>query len=125
MCVCVSAKSLSCVWLFTTLWLVACQVPLPTVFSRQEYWSGLPCPAPGNLPDPGTEPAFLMSTALAGGFFTTSTTWEAPWSWRCHQMGLKQKQFYKQGRSGLVHSRTSSLILQLVKLSVDSVLRAA
>ena len=38
---------------------------------------GLPCPPPGDLPDPGTEPASLMSPALAGGFFTTSTIWEA------------------------------------------------
>ena len=45
------------------------------VFSRQEYWSGLPCPPPGDLPDSGTEPASLMSPA--GGFFNTSTTWEA------------------------------------------------
>ena len=46
-------------------------------FSRQEYWSGLPCPPPGDLPDPGTEPVSLLSPALAGGFFTTSATWEA------------------------------------------------
>ena len=46
-------------------------------FSRQEYWSGLPCPPPGDLPNPGTEPTSLMSPALAGGFFTTSSTWEA------------------------------------------------
>ena len=46
-------------------------------FSRQEYWSELPCPPPGDLPDPGTEPAFLMSPALAGVFFTTRVTWEA------------------------------------------------
>ena len=45
-------------------------------FSRQEYWSGLPCPPPGDLPDPGIEPASLTSPALARGFFTTSTTWE-------------------------------------------------
>ena len=45
-------------------------------FSRQEYWSGLPCPPPGDLPIPGIEPSSLMSPALAGGFFTTSTTWE-------------------------------------------------
>ena len=45
-------------------------------FPRQEYWSGLPCP-PGDLPDPGIEPASLMSPALASEFFTTSTTWEA------------------------------------------------
>ena len=45
-------------------------------FSRQEYWSGLPCPPPGDLPDPGIEPASLMSPALAGRFFTTSVTGE-------------------------------------------------
>ena len=51
---------LSCfsrVWLFGTLWTVACQVPLSMRFSRQEYWSDLPCPPPGDLPDPGIEPA--------------------------------------------------------------------
>jgi hypothetical protein len=46
-------------------------------FSRQDYWSGLPCPPPGDLPDPGIEPASLMSLALAGGFFTTREAWEA------------------------------------------------
>ena len=47
-------------------------------FSRQEYGSGLPCPAPGDLPDPGTELTTFMSPALAVRFFTTSATWEAP-----------------------------------------------
>ena len=46
-------------------------------FSRQEYWSGLPCPPPGDLPGPGIEPASLTSPALAGRFFTPTTTWEA------------------------------------------------
>ena len=46
-------------------------------FSRQEYWSQLPCPPAGDLPNPGTEPESLMSSALAGGFFTFSATWEA------------------------------------------------
>ena len=46
-------------------------------FSRQECWSGLPCPPPGDLPDPGIEPTSLMSPALAGGFLTTTATWEA------------------------------------------------
>ena len=46
--------------------------------SRQEHWSGLPFPTPGDLPDPGIEPASLISPALAGGFFTTSATWK-PW----------------------------------------------
>ena len=46
-------------------------------FSRQEYWSGLSCPPPGDLPDPGIELMSLTSPAMAGGFFTTSATWEA------------------------------------------------
>ena len=45
-------------------------------FSRQEYWSGLPCPPPGDLPNPGIEPVSLTSPALAGRFFTISATWE-------------------------------------------------
>ena len=57
---------------------VAHQAPLPMGFSRQEYWSGLPSPPPRDLPDPGIEPKSLASPALAGGFFTTSATWEAP-----------------------------------------------
>ena len=67
---------LSClnrVRLFATLWTVALQAPLSMGFS-----SGLPCPPPGDLPDPGMEPTSRMSPALAGGFFTTRATWEAP-----------------------------------------------
>ena len=47
-------------------------------FSRQEYWSELPFPPPGDLPDPGIEPESLMSPAMAGWFFTISATWETP-----------------------------------------------
>ena len=71
---------LSCfshVQLLKTPWIVACQAPLSMGLSRQEQWSGLPCPPPGDLSDPGTEPASLMSPALAGGFFTTNAPWEA------------------------------------------------
>ena len=64
------------VQLFATLWTVAHQASLSMGFSRQEYWSGLPCPPPGDLPDPGIETS-LMSLALAGRSFTTSATWEA------------------------------------------------
>ena len=52
---------------FVTPWTVACQSPLSKGFPWQEYWSGLPFPSPGDLPDPGIKP---MSTALAGKFFT-------------------------------------------------------
>ena len=72
-CVCV-LSCFSCVWLFETLWTVACQAPLSMGFLRQEYWSGLSCPLPGDLPHPGIEPVSLMSPTLASGFFTTSAT---------------------------------------------------
>ena len=49
-------------------------------FPRQENWNGLPVPSPGDLPNPGIEPTSLASPALAGRFFTNSTTWEAPWT---------------------------------------------
>ena len=53
---------------FVTPWTIACQAPMPMVFSRQEYWNGLPFPSPEDLPNPGSE---FTSHALAGGFFTT------------------------------------------------------
>ena len=64
-------------WLFVILWAVACQAPLSMGFSRQECWSGLPCPPPGDLPGPRIEHLCFMSPALTGGFFTTRATWEA------------------------------------------------
>ena len=54
----------SCVQFFVTPWTVACQAPLSMGFSRQEYWSGLPCLPPGDLPNPGIKPESLMSPAL-------------------------------------------------------------
>ena len=63
--------------LFAALWTLAHQVPLSMGFSRHECRSGLPCPPPGFLPDPRIGPKSLRYLALAGGFFTTSTTWEA------------------------------------------------
>ena len=65
------------VQLFMTPWTVARQAPLSTGSFRQEYWSGFPRLLPGDLPDPVMEPRSLMSPALPGGFFTTSTTWKA------------------------------------------------
>ena len=63
---------ISCVQLFATLWTVAHQASLSMGFSRQEYWSGLQCPPPGNLPYPGIEPMSLTPPVLAGVFFTIS-----------------------------------------------------
>ena len=67
----------SCVQLFATPWTIARQAPLSMGFSRQEYWSVLLCLPPRDLINPGFEPTFLTFSALAGGFFTTTTTWEA------------------------------------------------
>ena len=64
---------LSCfshVWLFVTLWTIAHQAPMSMGFSKQEYWTGLPCPPPGHLPDPGIEPTSFTPLALAGRFLS-------------------------------------------------------
>ena len=74
---CVPAKLLSHVQLCETLWTLAHQASVSQGFSRPEYWSGLPCFPPGDLPNPGIQPMSLMSPALAGGFFTTRAAWEA------------------------------------------------
>ena len=74
----VCAQSLSCVWLFVTLWTIAPHAPLSMEFSNQEYWCGLPSLSPGNLPDPGIKPGSPVSPALAGRFFTTAQPWMPP-----------------------------------------------
>ena len=58
---------LSCVQLFATPWTIAHQAPLSMGFSSPLSWSGLPCPPPGDIPDPGIKPMSLVSSALAGG----------------------------------------------------------
>ena len=84
-------KSFSRVQLLATPWTVAYQAPPSMAFSRQEYWSGLPFPPPGALPNPGIEPASLTSPSLAGGFFTTQSVqllscvrlFATPWTAAC------------------------------------------
>ena len=71
-------RTTMCMLSHSRLWTVAHQAPLSMGFSRQEYWSELPCTPPGDLPDPGIELMSPISPALAGGFFTTSATREAP-----------------------------------------------
>ena len=75
--------------LFVTLWIVARPAPLSMEFSREQYWSGLPWPSPGNFPNPGIKPTLclLCLLALVGDFFTTSTTWED-----CHNATLSKCQ---------------------------------
>ena len=87
------------VQLYVTLWTVAYQAPVSMGFSRQKYWSGLPCPPPGDLPDPGIEPGSLMSPAFACGFFTTSASWEAPRS----REGLENDCGEEKGREAESH----------------------
>ena len=67
----VHVQLLSHVLLFLTPWTVACLTPLSMGFLQQEYWSGLPFPPPGDLPNPGIKPTSLASPALAGRLFTT------------------------------------------------------
>ena len=72
----VHAKSLQlCLTLGNPMNCIAHQAALSKGFSRQQYWSGLPCPPPGDLPNVGIEPETFLSPALAGGFFTTSATY--------------------------------------------------
>ena len=73
---CMCGCALSCVRLVSTPWTVVHQAPLSMGLSRQEYWSGLPSLS-GDLSDPGIESVSFMPPGLAGGFFTTSATWEA------------------------------------------------
>ena len=80
-CTCIYAYMLSYfsrVQLCETLWIVAHQTPLSMGFPGQEYWSGLTFPSPGDLPDPGIKLESLTFSAMASGFFTTSTTCGLP-----------------------------------------------
>ena len=91
---CALLRYISCVQLCVTPWIVACQDPLSMGFSRQEYWSGVPFPSPGDLSNTGIQSTPLTSQALAGGIFTTSTTWRAP----------KDALLASQGKEGLLRN---------------------
>ena len=98
--------SLQSVRLFATLWTVALQAPLSMGFSRQEYWSGLPCASPGNFPDPGIKLTSLTSPDLTGRFFSTSTTWEA------------QSAAYPRGI--VIEPEEKQTFLQILNLKLDT-----
>ena len=107
---CWSACILSCsspVQLFVILWTVAAQAPQCMGFSRKEYWNGLPCPPPGDLPNPRMGLESLMSPALADRFFTTSATWEACWS----SIGKFSEPPWRGGCSQRKHSALQALRL--------------
>ena len=109
----------SCVQLLATLWTVAHQAPLSMGFSRQEYWSGLPCPPPGDLPDPGIEYTSLMSPALAGGLLAGSLPLASPQ--QSYLTGLKflllHSLFLWPLASGLTSLSFSFLICEMVIIS--------
>ena len=79
-----------------TPWAIARQVSLFREFSRQKYWSGLPVPTSGDLPDPGIKPLSLLSPALAGGFFTTAPPGKPCISSWGSYSGLPQTRWSKQ-----------------------------
>ena len=72
---CVFITSLQLCPTLCNLWTVSHQILLSMELSRQKFWSGLPCPPPGDFPDPGIEPVSFKSLVLAGRLFITSTTW--------------------------------------------------
>ena len=83
-CVCVCARARACTQSYPTLWTVARQVPLSMIFPRQEYWTGLPFPSPGNLPDLGIKPVYLCLLHLQADSLSLSPPGE-PFSLpQCH-----------------------------------------
>ena len=83
-CVCVLTR----IRLFVTQWTVACQAPLSTECSRQEYWKGLPSPTPRDLPDPGIEPHLLCFLHWQVDSLPLVTTWEAQRRLRAEELML-------------------------------------
>ena len=73
-----------------TLWSMACQTPLIMRFPRQEYWSGLPCPPPEDLPDPGIKPMSIMSPTLACEFFTPGALFCLKWQKAALYPGVRE-----------------------------------
>ena len=84
-CMCVHACTLSLIQLFVTPWTGAHQAPLSMEFSRQEYWSGVPCPPPGDLPDSGIETLSSCVSSVASESLTTSPPGK-PWRFSCSSL---------------------------------------
>ena len=105
----------SLVQLFAIPWTIAHQAPLSMGFPRQEYWSRLPFPPSGDLPDPGIEPMSCKSPELAGRFFSTSVTWEAHWALRQPQIRARMEEGRHSPQREAQHC--SELLLGLLSLS--------
>ena len=108
---------LSCVRVFVIPWSVVHQAPLSMRFSRQKYWSGLPCPPSGDLPGPGMEPPSLISPALAVGLFTTSTNSLVDWWMGKVQCNTLLKQSYSDFKREILSFMTTWMKLEDVMLS--------
>ena len=102
-------------------WTVAHQAPLSMDFSRQGYWGRLPFPMLGDLPNPGLEPASLVSPALTGRFFTNWTTWEALLKWTNNSEGLSVNKWKPLSWEIKIPRRTvirmSCILLKLLETS--------
>ena len=98
--------------------MVTSQTLLPVEFSRQEYWSGVPFPTPGDLPNSGVEPMSLRSSALAGGFFTTNITWEAQSLKSCYGKWPYQLTLVQQKFNSFFYS-----MIPLLELQVNTCIR--
>ena len=104
-----------------TSWTVVHQAPLSMGFPRQKYWSVLPCPPPGDLPDPGIKP---VSLALACEFFTIWATREAPWVYlRKKSQKCERYNFYNYGHTApyrqyiILQSHQPCMLLRLSRFS--------
>ena len=114
------AKSLqSCPTLCDPMDYTALQGPLSMGFSRREYWSGFLHPPPGDLPDPGIKPEYLMSPALAGGVFTTSTTQEVQKTLNRNQLENPKIRVPKLGNPEVIQSQQKSAVWALKSQEVD------
>ena len=99
-------KSHACrVQLFGTPWTVACWAPLSVKISRQEYWSKLPCPPPGDLPHPRTEPVFCVS-CISSRLFTTEPPGKPlkKWDWAAHQLWWSSVKGLREGQRQAVRA---------------------
>ena len=112
--VCMPSR-LSRILLFGTPWTVALPAPLSTGFSRQEYWSGLPCPPPGESPRPGDWTRVSCGSCIAGGFFSAEPLGRSRWS---HTMVLKRRQLCDSPK-GLELTQTSIISSSPVLLIHD------
>ena len=97
LCACI-LSCFSLVWHFAKPRTVACQAPLPMGFSRQEYWSGLPCPSPGDLLNPGIEPKSPVSPALQVNTVPTEPPGKPPWMTYVDLLNYPRKKSYDQPR---------------------------